>query len=284
MQLNRKTRSYLKKSFLTLSAGFFLFLIFFPFYWQIVTSFKPPEQLWAIPPEWWPSRFYTGYYEFAFTTSPFFIYLKNSAIIASASTFSAVVITSFAAYALARIKFRGRGLILTLVLSVSMFPGIAILSSLFLIMKNLQLTNTYIGLILTYSTITIPFATWNLSVFFKSIPRDLEEAAKIDGASPLYTYFHIILPLAIPGIFTVAILVFIQAWNEFMYALTFNTDNMMKTVTVGIAMFTGTGGQYDLPWGSIAAASIIVVLPLILIVLIFQRRIISGMMAGAIKA
>lgn len=263
-----------------IAVAVFIVIIVFPFYWQIITSFKPPEQLWNIPPEWWPARFYLGSYISAFTKRPFLTYLKNSAIVAISTTALAVFVTSFAGYALARLHFKGKNVILALALSVSMFPGIAIVSPLFLMMKQWNLLNSYLGLILTYTTITIPLSMWNLTTFFRTIPADMEEAAKMDGASPFYTFVKIILPLAAPGIFTTAILVFIAAWNEFLFALTFNTKDALRTVPVGIAMFPG---EYTLPWGDISAASVVVVLPLIVMVLLFQRRIISGLTAGAVK-
>lgn len=258
----------------------FIIVIVFPFYWLIITSFKPPEELWNIPPTWWPSRLYLGSYISAFTERPFLTYLKNSAIVATSTTAFAVFVTSFAGYALARLNFKGKNAILALALAVSMFPGIAIVSPLFLMMKEWGLLNSYLGLIITYTTITIPLSMWNLTTFFRTIPRDMEEAAKVDGASPFYTFIKIILPLAAPGIFTTAILVFIAAWNEFLFALTFNTKDALRTVPVGIAMFPG---QYTLPWGDISAASVVVVLPLMIIVLLFQQRIVSGLTAGAVK-
>ncbi|SHE90394.1 carbohydrate ABC transporter membrane protein 2, CUT1 family (TC 3.A.1.1.-) [Caldanaerobius fijiensis DSM 17918] len=258
----------------------FLAFIIFPFFWQVITSIKPPAELWAIPPKWIPSKLYTGYYISVFVKRPFGTYLKNSIIVASATTLFSVFVSSFAAYALARLKFKGKTIILSLVLAVSMFPGIAIITPLFLFLKNIGLLNTYMGLILPYTTFTVPLSLWILTTFFKEIPFDLEESAKVDGATPLQAFIKIIFPLATPGMFTTAILTFIAAWNEFIFALVFNTQDAMRTVPVGIAMFPG---EHDLPWGDMAAASVIVTVPLIILVLIFQRRIISGLTAGAVK-
>jgi multiple sugar transport system permease protein len=258
----------------------FLVYIIFPFLWQTLTSFKTPQELFSIPPTWIPSKIYTGYYTNVFTKRPFLTYLKNSFIVASSTTLFSLFVSSFAAYALARLKFKGKAIILSLVLSVSMFPGIAIVSPLFIFLKNVNLLNSYLGLILTYTTFAIPLSLWILTSFFKEIPFELEESAKVDGATPMQAFLRIIMPLATPGMFTTAILTFIAAWNEFLFALVFNTQDSMRTVPVGIAMFPG---EHDLPWGDIAAASVVVTVPLIIMVLIFQKRIISGLTAGAVK-
>ncbi|NLJ30886.1 MAG: carbohydrate ABC transporter permease [Clostridiales bacterium] len=259
---------------------FFLTFILFPFFWQLLTSVKPIKELWSIPPTWIPSQINLSYYESVFFKRSFTTYLKNSFIVAGCTTAFSLFITSFASYALARLNFRGKKSILCLSLSVSMFPAIAIVSPLFLFMRNCHLLNSYWGLILTYSTFAIPLSLWNLNAYFKQIPLDLEESAKVDGATPIQAFLKIIFPLAAPGMFTTAILTFIAAWNEFFYSLTFNTADNMRTVPVGIAMFPG---DYDMPWGDISAASVVVTIPLIIMVLIFQKRIISGLTAGAVK-
>lgn len=262
------------------SIGIFMVFIVFPFFWQFMTSIKPMDELYLMPPIWIPSKINLEFYYSVFFKRPFLIYLKNSAIVAGSSTLFAVFVASFAAYALARLNFRGKNLILSMVLAVSMFPGIAIVSSLFIMLRQVGLLNSYLGLIITYITITMPLSVWILTTFFREIPTSLEEAAKVDGASPLKTFFLIIFPLAAPGLFTTAILVFISSWNEFLYSLVFNTKDTMRTVPVGIAMFPG---DYNYPWGDIAAASVVVTVPLILLVLLFQKRIISGLTAGAVK-
>lgn len=258
----------------------FLTYIIFPFLWQVLTSLKTPQELFSIPPTWIPSKIYTGYYIEVFTKRPFVVYLKNSFIVSSLTTLFSIFISSFAAYALARLKFSGKAVILSLVLSVSMFPGIAIISPLFLFLKDVNLLNSYGGLVLTYTTFAIPLSLWILTSFFKEIPFELEESAKVDGATPMEAFIKIIMPLATPGMFTAAILTFIAAWNEFLFALVFNTQDLMRTVPVGIAMFPG---EHDLPWGDIAAASVVVTVPLIIMVLAFQKRIISGLTSGAVK-
>lgn len=256
-------------------------VVLFPFLWQLITSLKPPNELFgdhAFRPIIDHPTLQN--YKLVFTERPFHLYLWNSFVVASLTTLYSVVIASFAAYAIARLHFKGKTVILGLVLAVSMFPQIATISPIFLFMQSMKLTNSYLGLIIPYTTFALPLAIWNLTTFFQKIPHDLEEAAKVDGATVLQTLRKVIMPLAVPGTFTTAILVFIAAWNEFFFALTINTDESMKTVPVGIAMFQG---QYTIPWGEISAASIIVTIPLVIMVLIFQRRIISGITSGAVK-
>jgi multiple sugar transport system permease protein len=201
-------------------------------------------------------------------------------VVSTITTVYAVIVASFAAYAIARLQFKGKTFILGLVLSVSMFPQIATITPIYIFLKNLGLTNSYLGLIIPYSTFTLPLSIWILVTFFRKIPLDLEEAAKIDGATLMQTFWKVIMPLALPGIFTTAILVFIAAWNEFFFALTINTDDKYKTVPIGIAMFQG---QFTIPWGEIAAATVVVSVPLVIMVLIFQRRIVSGLTSGSVK-
>jgi multiple sugar transport system permease protein len=258
----------------------FVLGILFPFVWQIITSFKSPDQLYNIPPAWWPDQFYLGNYVNVFSGRPFLTYLKNSLVVSSATTLFCIVIGSFCAYAIAKLDFKGKTFLLGLVLTVSMFPSIAILSPLFIILKKFSLLNTYTGLILPYTTFGLPMAIWILTSFFRDIPGELEESAYIDGCSRIQSFIKVIIPLAAPGVFTTAILIFIHAWNEFLFALSFMSKDSMRTVPVAIAMFPG---EHDLPWGDIAAASVVVTVPLIIMVLVFQRRIIAGLTAGGVK-
>ncbi|MBL5768331.1 MULTISPECIES: carbohydrate ABC transporter permease [Heyndrickxia] len=259
----------------------FVFVVMFPFLWMLITSIKPMTELFG-------DKAFTPYttnptiksYMSVFFDYPFVRYLWNSFVVSAITTIYTVFIASFAAYAIARFQFKGKTFILGLVLSVSMFPQIATISPIYIFLKNLGLTNSYLGLIIPYTTITLPLSIWILVTFFRKIPYDLEEAAKIDGASMMQTYWKVIFPLAAPGIFTTAILVFIAAWNEFLFALTINTDEKFKTVPVGIAMFQG---QFSIPLGEIAAATIVVTIPLVILVLAFQRRIVSGLTSGSVK-
>lgn len=263
-----------------LAVALVVLVILLPFIWQLRTSFLPPDQINKMPPDWVPHKWFVTYYINVFTVRPFVTYLKNSLIVSTATMVANLTVGSLAAYALARLRLPFKRVILALVLTVSMFPGVSIISPLFLIMKSLHLLNSYTGLVLPYTTFALPLSIWMMTSFFREIPLELEESAKMDGCTPMQTFGRIMLPLAAPGLFTAAILVFIQAWNEFLLSLTFNTADKMRTVPVGIAMFPG---QYTLPWGDVAAASIVVTVPLIVLVLIFQRRIIAGLTAGAVK-
>ncbi|WP_270179867.1 carbohydrate ABC transporter permease [Alkalihalobacillus sp. CinArs1] len=259
----------------------FVFVVMFPFLWMLASSIKPLSELFgekAFSP--FTSNPTLQNYVSVFVDYPFMRYLWNSFVVAGITTVYTVLVASFAAYAIARLNFRGKPIILGVVLSVSMFPQIATISPIYIFLKNLGLTNSYLGLIIPYTTITLPLSIWILVTFFRKIPFDLEEAARIDGASLWQTYWKVIMPLAVPGIFTTAILVFIAAWNEFLFALTINTADKFKTVPVGIALFQG---QFTIPWGEISAATVVVTVPLVIMVLIFQRRIVSGLTSGSVK-
>jgi multiple sugar transport system permease protein len=208
--------------------------------------------------------------------------LWNSIGIAAISTLLAVILAMFAAYAIVRLRFRGRGLILGAALSIAMFPPVAVIGPLFNLWRTLGLYDTWPGLILPYMTFTLPLAIWTLSAFFREIPWDLDKAARVDGATPLQAFRHVIAPLAAPGVFTAAILVFIFAWNDFLFAAALTSTNDARTVPAAIAFFTGSS-RFELPTGSIAAASVVVTVPVTLVVLLFQRRIVAGLTAGAVK-
>ncbi|MBA2175041.1 carbohydrate ABC transporter permease [Halobacillus locisalis] len=259
----------------------FVFVIMFPFLWILLSSVKPLSELFGDQAfTWFTSNPTIQSYISVFTIRPFHLYLWNSLVVATVTTVYTVFVAAFAAYAIARLRFRGKAIILGVVLSVSMFPQIATISPIYIFLRNIGLTNSHLGLIIPYTTFALPLSIWLLVTFFRKIPFDLEESAKMDGASMMQTYFRIILPLAVPGIFTTAILVFIAAWNEFLFALVINTAEDYKTVPVGIGMFQG---QYTIPWGEISAATVIVTIPLVIMVLLFQRRIVSGLTSGAVK-
>ncbi|WEG13049.1 carbohydrate ABC transporter permease [Pullulanibacillus sp. KACC 23026] len=259
----------------------FVFAVIFPFLWVLLSSLKPPSELFGNQAfNWFAEHPTLKNYTDVFLNYPFLNYMKNSLIVAALTTIIAVLFASFAAYALARLHFPGKTVILGLTLSVTMFPQIATLSPIYIILMHLGLTNSYIGLVIPYITITLPLSIWILVTFFRKIPLELEESAKIDGATLMQTYRKIIFPLAVPGIFTTAILAFIAAWNEYLFALTINSDQSHMTVPVGISMFSG---QYTVPWGEICAATVVVTVPLVVLVLIFQRRIVSGLTSGSVK-
>jgi multiple sugar transport system permease protein len=257
----------------------FVAFFLFPYVWTVETSIKPPDDVYAIPTVWIPSSIYLGNYRFVLDRG-FGVNLLNSAIVATSTTLFVLFLGTLGAYALARIQFWGRAIVLLAVLSVSMFPDVSVVSSLFMWLRQWSLLNTLPALILPYTSFALPFAIWALTNFFREVPWELEEAALIDGCTYLGALRKIILPLAAPGLVTCGILVFISAWNEFLFAYTFVSTDAARTVPVRIFMFQG---EFESPWGQISAASTLVTLPLIVLVLVFQRRIIQGLTAGALK-
>ncbi|HEX9786856.1 MAG TPA: carbohydrate ABC transporter permease [Candidatus Binatia bacterium] len=260
------------------AAGIALYCLV-PFLWFILTSLKSSAELTAIPPKLIPS-FHWGFYRSALQNYGLLHYVVNSAIVAGAATLIAVAVGSLAAYAIARFHLTWTNYYLFLLLTVSMFPQIAIAGPVWAILDRLQWLNTYQGLVAAYIALSLPLAIWILTTFFREVPREIEEAALIDGCSRLQALYKVVLPLAAPGILTAALLVFIHAWNEFFFALIIMTDPSVQTLPVGIALFPG---EYTMPWGEIAAASTIATVPLILLTLIFQRGIVRGLSAGAVK-
>jgi multiple sugar transport system permease protein len=251
-----------------------------PFLWQISTSFQADSELMASPPHLWPSPATLEHFFNVFVVKNFHRYILNSVIVAGTTTLLCLLFGLFGAYALARFDVRGRFGVLGVILSISMFPQIAIVAPLYLIMTRLELLDTYTGLIVVYLALGLPLVIWVLFGYLHSVPHELDEAAKIDGAGPLRILFRIILPMALPGIVTTGLLAFIAAWNEFMFALAFTSTIDHQTIPVGIANFQNL---YYVPWGDLAAASVVVTLPLVLLVLFFQRRIIAGLTQGAVK-
>lgn len=265
--------------------GFHLLLIlvilycFGPLLWQFITSLKPDHELTMIPPVL-PSSPTIAHYVSIFRGHPFMRIIINSVVIAASTTILSLVIGSLASFGLAKLKIRYKALILGFVLSVSMFPPIATVSPLYIIIRAVGLRDTWWALIITYTTFSLPLSIWILNSFFREIPDELYLAARIDGCSLFQAFYKIILPLSAPGIVTTAILVFIFSWNEFLFALTFTSTLASRTIPVGIALFPGL---HEVPWGDIAAASVVVTIPLIVLVFAFQRRIIEGLTAGAVK-
>lgn len=265
--------------------GFYLLILaiavfaLFPFYYAIVSSFKTGSELFTvslIPDIKWEN------YAAVFREQPFARNILNSVIVAVAVVAISLGLAVTASFALARVSFKGRGLLLFTILSVSMFPQVAVLSGMFELIRYLGIYNTLWGLILSNLLLTLPFTVWVLTTFMRQLPKELEEAAYVDGATPIEIITKVFLPVLWPALVTTGLLAFIAAWNEFLFALTFTLSNEMRTVPVAIALITG-GSQYELPWGNIMAASVIVTVPLIVLVLIFQRKIIGGLTAGAVK-
>ena len=269
----------------TKNIGFYIiifiivFLSLLPFLWFLNTSLKTQIEVTAIPPKLLPSGS-LHFYESAIEQYGLLHYVKNSLIVASSSTLITLFISVFTGYALARLRIKYKGVIMGSLLLVSMFPQISIAGPVWKILQSFGWLNTYQGLIFPYVTLTLPLGVWILTSFFKELPEELERAARIDGCSHFQALFKVIIPLAVPGVFTAAILIFIYAWNEFFFALLIMTQQKYQTLPVGIALFQG---QYTMPWGEIAAASTVATVPLVLLVFLFQRRIIRGLSAGAVK-
>lgn len=263
-----------------LSAFVIVVLCVFPFYWAVVSSLKTGSDLFKV--DFFPFNPAWQNYSTVFTEQPFGLNILNSTLIATGTVSLCLFLAVGASYALGRLHFHGRKRVLFLILSISMFPQVAVLSGMFELVRSLNLYNTIYGLMVSYLTFTLPFTTWILTTFMRQIPREIEEAAIIDGASPWTICVKILLPLMWPALVTTGLLSFIAAWNEFLFALSLTMDNTSRTVPVAIAFMTGKS-EYELPWGNIMAASVMVTIPLILLVLFFQKRIVSGLTAGAVK-
>jgi trehalose/maltose transport system permease protein len=262
-----------------LSAIIVLYSIF-PFYYAIVSSMKNGSEL--FDPGLLPPHLQFGNYRAVLGQGSFIRNIANSVFVAVVVVAVSLFIGVTAAYALGRVRFNGRKLVLLSVLGISMFPQVAVLSGLFELIRFLGIYNSLWGLILSYLIFTLPFTVWVLTTFVRELPKELEEAAIMDGATPWIIVRRVFLPLLWPALVTTGLLAFIGAWNEFLYALTFTLSPEQRTVPVAIALLSGAS-QFELPWGPIMAASVIVTIPVVALVLIFQRRIVSGLTAGAVK-
>jgi trehalose/maltose transport system permease protein len=268
--------------------GFIVLYCIIPFYWMVVSSLRLPSE--GLSTEFIPNPASVENFKAVFSpVNNFGRALINSVIVAGTATILTLIFGIIAAYALARLRFRGKVLVLWLIMACSMFPIIILIPPLLKLFSSTEpftwfpyWVNTYQAVILPSLSFALPLAVWNLTAFFKQLPVELEQAAMVDGCTPGVAFRKVILPLAAPGVFTTAIIVFIGAWNEFLVALTFLQDKNMQTATVAISKFTGTTG-FDTPYGTIMAAGVIVTVPLIGAVLIFQRRIVAGLTAGGVK-
>jgi trehalose/maltose transport system permease protein len=268
-----------KGLFFLLVAAIVLYAVF-PFYYAILSSLKTGTELFRV--DYFPFKWNFDNYVGVFRDNPFATNIWNSVLVSFATVALSLFVGLTAAYALARIRFRGRGLLLLAVLGVSMFPQVAVLSGMFQLIRAMGLYNHLGALVLSYMIFTLPFTVWVLTTFMRELPKEHEEAAILDGASPWTILTRVFMPLMWPALVTTGLLAFIAAWNEFLFALTFTLTNEMRTVPVGIALMSGASA-HELPWGNIMAASVIVTLPLVGLVLVFQRRIVSGLTAGAVK-
>lgn len=272
--MNKKAEKYLAAAIIL-----YLLIIIFPFIWVFLTSLKPESEIWSsgafkVLADEPTLEHYKALFKGNILNS-----LKNSFIIASITTTYVTAVASIAAYAISRLKFWGKRLLLAVVLATSMFPQMTVVGPIYRAFVQLQWTNSYF-ITLPYSMIALPVAIYILVTHFNKIPKEMEESAKIDGASKMRTFIDIIFPLALPGIFTAAIITFISVWNEFLLALTLNSDASYQTATVAITFLRG---QFQIFWGQVTAATVVVTIPTLFIVILFQRQIISGLTSGAVK-
>lgn len=265
---------------LALAAGLVLLWSLFPLAWALITSFKTGSALFQ--PDVFATPFVLGNYAAVFRGQPFGRNILNSVLVAAAVVALGLALAVPAAYALGRVRLAGRRLMLGVILGASMFPQVAVLGGMFTLIRALGLYNSLAALVLSYLTFTVPFTVWVLTTYMRELPRELEEAAVIDGCSPPGVIWRVLLPLLRPAMAATGLLAFIAAWNEFLFALSFTATDDMRTVPVAIALFSGASA-HELPWGSMMAASVVVTLPLVLLVLLCQRLIVAGLAAGALK-
>jgi multiple sugar transport system permease protein len=255
-------------------------LALIPVLWMVSLSFKTPTAI--LDPSFVPAQWTWSNYSQILNTSQFIRPLVNSIGIGLISTFIAVVLASMAAYAVARLRFPGKGLLIGMALLIAVFPQIALITPMFSIERALGLFNTWAGLIIPYVAFGLPLGIYILSAFFREIPWELEKAAKMDGATPFQAFMKVIAPLAAPGMVTTAILVFLACWNDFLFAISFTSTISSRTAPASIAYFSGSS-QFTVPTGPIAAAAVVITIPIIIFVLFFQRRIVAGLTSGAVK-
>ena len=273
-------RSKLRTAAFYFCVALIVIIAVFPFYYAIMTSFETGTAIFR--PNFLPESISWDNYKSIFSRSGFIRSVLNSVLIAGVTVGAALLLAVTASYALARVRFKGRGLLLMTILGVSMFPQIAVLSGLYELVKLLGLYNTPWALVLSYTIFTLPFTVWVLTTFMRDLPMEIEEAAIVDGASPWIIITRVFMPLLWPALVTTGLLAFIGAWNEFLFALTFTISADQRTVPVAIALLSGASTQ-EIPWGPIMAASVVVTIPLIVLVLIFQRKIVAGLTAGGVK-
>jgi multiple sugar transport system permease protein len=262
------------------SAVLIALFVALPLYWMVATAFKSTKDVSASPPQYVPTHPTWSNFSSAFNQYNFGRYIVNSAVVSVIATLLVLGLGVFASYALARLPVRGKSGLMMSLLMISLFPTVALAAPLYLLMRDIGWLNSYQGLIVSYTALNLPFAIWILRNYFLAIPKEMEEVAWMDGTSPFRTVISIILPQALPGIFTAGIFAFVACWTEFLIALTLNNDDAHRTVPVGIALF---GGQFTTPYGTIFAASTVAMLPIAILVLVFRKAVVSGLTAGAVK-
>jgi len=254
----------------------------FPLLWMVSLSFKDPTTFRSAEPSFFPQEWTWTNYETVFSDELFTSALRNSFGIAIIATAISVVIAMFASYAIARLDFRGKKLLLSMALGIAMFPQAALVGPLFNMWRGLGIYDTWIGLIIPYLTFALPLSIWTMSAFFRQIPWEMEQAAQVDGATAWQAFRKVIVPLAAPGVFTTAILTFFFCWNEFLLAISLTSTDRARTVPAALSFFTGAS-QFESPVTAVMAASVVVTIPVVILVLLFQRRIVAGLTAGAVK-
>lgn len=280
MLISRSKQRVLTIATYAILLGFSVYCLF-PFLWMIVTSFKPTETIRSTNPSFWIPDPTVKHFENVINNSAFLTFFKNSMFVAITTTLAALIISIFAGYALSRfVRFRGVQLFSVAMLLSQMIPGVLLLIPLYLTMKNLHLLNSYMSLILAYTTFTVPLCTFMMKGFFDTVPIEMEESAEIDGCTRLGIIFRILLPVSLPSLVATSLFAFLNAWNEFLFGFVFINDEAHRTLTPGISLFRG---QFQTDWGSLMAASVLCVIPVVLIFVFLQRYLIEGMTAGAVK-
>jgi len=280
--MSKETRRIISRILFYLLLAIIFIYLMFPFYWALISALKTEAELIQTPTSYFPENPTLQNFAAVFRNGAFVRGLWNSTLVAGATTLLSLVIGSFAGYALGKMRFRGKSPSLYLILAMTMFPQIAVLAGLYAVIRTLNLP-TIPSMILSYMLFTLPFTVWVLTAFFKGLPVSLLQAAQVDGANMMQTFWQVLLPLTAPALVTTGLLAFITAWNEYLFALTFTSINpLARTVPVTIALFTGEVARQE-PFGEIMAAAIVVTIPLVVLVLIFQNRIVDGLTAGAVK-
>jgi multiple sugar transport system permease protein len=280
--MRRRKRTGWRRVINGVNISAFLVVVFIalPLYWLIASSFKTPVAMGASPPQYFPNPVSGANYSQAFKQYDFGVYFRNSLIVTLLATALVLILGTLAGYALGRLPMRGKFTLMVTLLMISVFPAIALIAPLYVLLKDIGWLNSYQALIIPYTAFNLPFAIWILRNYMLGIPKEMEETGRIDGASPLRTVWSIIIPMALPGIFTAGIFCFTACWTEFLMALTFNSVNNYKTIPVGIATF---GTALEVPYGPIFAASVVAVVPIGILVFIFRKFVISGLTSGAVK-
>jgi len=286
--MRRQTKKKVKKVLFWFVVIFVFVYLIFPFYWALNSSFKTENQLMMTPATFIPRDTEGNFaptfdnYKSVFNNPTFLRSILNSTIVGGVTTLIALVIGSFSAFALGKLRFKGKKLFLYLVLSMTMFPQVTVLAGLYAVINTLGIS-AMLSMILSYMIFTLPFTTWVLTAFFKELPVEIMQSAQVDGATAFQTFYYILLPLTAPAMVTTGLLAFIAAWNEYLFALTFTSiETQARTIPVAISLFTGQIARQE-PFGEIMAGAVLVTIPIVLLVLVFQKKIVAGLTAGAVK-